>query len=221
MNIDIHSSWQPILVDYFKKPEFKKLFDFVRGEYTSKTIYPAQENIFNAFNSTPFEKIKVVIIGQDPYHNPGQAMGLSFSVPEGVTIPPSLKNIYKEIRSDLDIDTSRRSGDLAHWADQGVLLLNSVLTVAANSPASHAKKGWEEFTDYVIQKISDQHEHVVFILWGNYAKNKGKNINRTKHLVLEGHHPSPLSAYRGFFGCKHFCQTNEYLREHGRKEIRW
>jgi len=221
MNAPIHPSWNTILHSYFEKEEFKQLLDFVESEYKDKTIYPVQENIFRAFSSTPFEKIKVVIIGQDPYHNPGQAMGLSFSVPEGVTIPPSLKNIYKEISSDLDIDTSGRSGDLAHWADQGVLLLNSVLTVAANSPASHAKKGWEEFTDYVIQKISDQHEHVVFILWGNYAKNKGKNINRTKHLVLEGHHPSPLSAYRGFFGCKHFSQTNEYLREHGRKEIRW
>jgi len=217
----IHPSWQSILRDYFEKEDFLKLMDFIQEENKTKTVFPVYENIFKAFDVTPFDQVKVVILGQDPYHNPGQAMGLCFSVPEDIPLPPSLKNIYKEIADDIDIDTSARNGDLSHWAEQGVLLLNSVLSVIANSPASHAKKGWEEFTDYVIRKISEKHEHLVFILWGNYAKVKGKNIDRTKHLVLEGCHPSPLSAYRGFFDCKHFSQTNQYLKKKGKKEIEW
>lgn len=217
----IHPSWQSILRDYFEKEDFLKLMDFVQEENKTKMVFPVYKNIFQAFNTTPFDEVKVVILGQDPYHNPGQAMGLCFSVPEDTPLPPSLKNIYKEIADDVGIDTSTRTGDLSHWAEQGVLLLNSVLSVVANAPASHAKKGWEEFTDHVIQKISDEYEHIVFILWGNYAKTKGENIDRTKHLVLEGHHPSPLSAYRGFFGCKHFSQANTYLKKHGKKEIGW
>jgi uracil-DNA glycosylase len=221
MNVSTHFSWKTILKEYFKTDKFKQLDDFVSAEYKIKTIYPPEKDIFNAFSSTPFDKVKVVILGQDPYHNPEQAMGLCFSVPDGITIPPSLRNIYKEIGSDLGIDTSQRNGNLTHWTNQGVLLLNSVLTVRENSPGSHAKKGWEEFTDYVIQKVSDKHEHIVFILWGNYAKAKGKNIDRDRHLVLEGHHPSPLSAYRGFFGCKHFSQINTYLKNRGKAEIIW
>ena len=208
----IHPSWQSVLRDYFAKEDFQELMDFVQKENKTKTVFPIYENIFQAFNATPFDQVRVVILGQDPYHSPGQAMGLCFSVPKDTALPPSLKNIYKEIADDIGINTDQRNGDLSPWAQQGVLLLNSVMSVVSNFPASHAEKGWEEFTDFVIQKISEKHEHVVFILWGNYAKAKGKNIDRTKHLVLEGHHPSPLSAYRGFFGCKHFSQTNAYLK---------
>jgi uracil-DNA glycosylase len=221
MNVTIEPTWKAILQEYFDTESFQTLTDFVRQEYQNKTVYPHPKNLFNAFNMTPFEQVKVVILGQDPYHNPGQAHGLCFSVPDGVTPPSSLKNIYKEIADDLSIDTTRRTGDLTHWAAQGVFLLNSVLSVVRNTPTSHAGKGWEEFTDYVIQKLSDEHTGLVFMLWGNYAKKKGANIDWTKHLVLEAAHPSPFSAHNGFFGCKHFSQTNEYLEKQGRGKIEW
>ncbi len=221
MNVIIEPSWKKILQEYFKTDAWKNLTDFVRKEYQTKTVYPHPKNIFNAFNSTPFNKVSVVIIGQDPYHNPGQAHGLCFSVQDGVTPPPSLKNIYKEIQDDLGIQKDFSSGNLSSWTQQGVLLLNSVLTVEKNKPASHAGKGWEDFTTYVIQKISDEKEHCVFLLWGNYAKQKGAIIDRSKHLVLESAHPSPFSAHHGFFGNKHFSQTNAYLKKHGKKEIQW
>ena len=221
MNIDIEQGWRTVLKDYFHSPEFVTLTEFVKAEYQTKTIYPDLNNIFNAFNSTPFDTVSVVIIGQDPYHNPGQAHGLCFSVPESVTPPPSLKNIYKEITGDLGREKNILNGNLMPWAKQGVLLLNSVLTVQKNNPGSHAKKGWEKFTDHVIQKISDEKEHIVFMLWGNYAKQKGAVIDRSKHLVLESPHPSPFSAYNGFFGNKHFSQTNDYLKKHGKETIEW
>ena len=221
MNVNIESSWKEVLKDYFETPEFKFLTDFVRQEYQTKTIYPHPKNIFNAFNTTPFDKVSVVIIGQDPYHNPGQAHGLCFSVQDGVTPPPSLKNIYKEIEDDLDTKKDMTNGNLTHWGEQGVFLLNSVLTVEKNKPTSHASKGWEEFTDYVIKKISEEKDHIVFLLWGSYAKKKGAVIDRTKHLVLESTHPSPFSASNGFFGNKHFSQANEYLKKYNKKEIEW
>ena len=221
MNVDIHSSWATHLQEYFELPEWKKLAEFVRQEYQHHTIYPHPKNIFNALNMTPFNDVKVVIIGQDPYHNPGQAHGLSFSVPDEITPPPSLKNIYKEIESDLGIIKDFSNGNLISWAKQGVLLLNSVLTVRENEPGSHANRGWEYFTDHVIKKISDEQNHVVFLLWGNYAKKKGLIINRDNHCVLETSHPSPLSARHGFIGCKHFSATNNYLRDHHQKEISW
>lgn len=226
MKIKIEESWKEKLSDFFNTEIFKNLTDFVRGEYQKKTVYPAPKNIFNAFQLTPFEKIKVVILGQDPYHNPSQAHGLCFSVPEKVKSPPSLQNIYKEIFSDLGhsakiLEKNNNSGNLEFWAEQGVLLLNSTLTVQKNSPASHTGKGWEEFTDFVIKKISDEKENVVFLLWGNYAKNKGKIIDRKKHLVLESSHPSPFSVHNGFFGNKHFSKTNNFLKEKGLKEIIW
>lgn len=221
MNVKINDSWKHALHDYFETPEFKNLTEFVRDEYSKHTIYPKPEKIFNAFNTTPLDQVKVVIIGQDPYHNPGQAHGLCFSVQDGVNPPPSLKNIYKEIESDLGIKKDQTQGNLESWAKQGVLLLNAVLTVRKNSPASHQGKGWEDFTDYVIKTVSDQCEHCVFILWGNYAKNKGAYIDRNKHLVLESAHPSPFSANNGFFGNKHFSQCNDYLLLHGKEPIQW
>ena len=221
MKVDIEPSWKKVLQEYFETDAWKKLTDFVRKEYQTKTIYPHPKNIFNAFNSTPFDKVSVVIIGQDPYHNPGQAHGLCFSVQDGITPPPSLKNIYKEIYDDTGIHKDFSSGNLSSWAQQGVLLLNSVLSVEKNKPTSHAGKGWEEFTDFVIQKISDEKDHCIFLLWGNYAQQKGSIIDRSKHLVLESAHPSPFSAHRGFFGNKHFSQTNAYLKKHGKKEIQW
>ena len=221
MDVKIEKSWQKILQAYFETDEFKRLAAFTRNEYIKKTVYPAPANVFNAFNSTPFDKVNVVIIGQDPYHNPGQAHGLCFSVQSGVTPPPSLKNIYKELNTDLNIKKDFTNGDLTSWADQGVLLLNSVLTVCKNDAGSHAKKGWEEFTTEVIKQLSEKKENLVFLLWGNYAKQKGAIIDRTKHLVLEAAHPSPFSAYNGFFGCKHFSQTNDYLSKHDKPEINW
>ena len=215
----IKTSWKRPLANYIKSSLFEAFIKFIEAEYQTKTIYPDRKNVFHAFKLTPFNKVSVVIIGQDPYHNPGQAQGLCFSVPDGVTPPPSLKNIYKE--SDLGTKKDLENGNLSSWAKQGVLLLNSILTVEKNKPGSHAKKGWEEFTDYVIQKLSEEQEHLVFILWGNYAKQKGVYIDRSKHLVLESPHPSPFSAYNGFFGNRHFSQTNNYLQKHGKEAIEW
>ncbi len=221
MKIDIEPSWRDTLGSYFERQEWQDLADFVRSEYLNKTVYPRPKDIFNAFRLCPFEEVKVVILGQDPYHNPGQAHGLSFSVREDITPPPSLKNIYKEIASDLGITKDVRIGDLSPWAHQGVLLLNAVLSVEKNKPTSHAQKGWEKFTDYVIQTISHKKEHCVFILWGNYAKKKASLIDGSKHLILTSAHPSPLSAHGGFFGSRPFSQTNSYLKKYKKKEIRW
>lgn len=220
MNVKIEESWKQRLHPEFDKPYFKTLTNFVRGEYASKTIYPPAKLIFNAFDSCPFDDVKVVIVGQDPYHQPGQAHGLCFSVNEGVQIPPSLVNIYKEIQSDLGTPIPL-SGNLERWAQQGVLLLNATLTVQANRAGSHQGKGWEEFTDSVIAKLANEREHLVFILWGSYAQRKGENIDANRHLVLKSPHPSPLSAHRGFFGNKHFSKANEYLTAHGKKPIVW
>lgn len=221
MNVKINPSWQNILEAEFKKDYFKNLASFVRDEYLSKKIYPKPENLFRAFDLCDFEKIKVVIIGQDPYHGPCQAHGLCFSVQEGVVIPPSLQNIYKEIENDLSIEINKKNGDLSALAEQGVLLLNATLTVAANRPGSHQRKGWEEFTDAVISKVSQEKNNVVFMLWGAYAGSKEQLVNSESHLILKAPHPSPLSAYRGFFGCRHFSRANKYLKEKNRKEINW
>lgn len=225
--IRIEESWKRALTDEFGKAYFKDLTQFVRDEYLKRTVYPSPKDMFRAFDLCPFDKAKVVIIGQDPYHGPKQANGLSFAVHEGMRLPPSLQNIFKEIANDLGLgraagtDTGQANGDLSRWAKQGVLLLNATLTVRANTPGSHQKKGWEEFTDAAIKALSDQREHLVFILWGNYAKQKGSIIDRTKHLVLESAHPSPFSAHSGFFGSKPFSKANAYLREHGLSEIDW
>jgi uracil-DNA glycosylase len=218
--VKIESSWKKALVSEFEKPYFKELSEFVREEYREKVIYPPSKDIFHAFNLCPFDDVKVVILGQDPYHNTHQANGLCFAVQEGTTLPPSLKNIYKEIETDLGV-IPFQSGDLSRWANQGVLLLNSTLTVRAHTPGSHQKRGWEEFTDAVIKLLSEKKENLVFILWGNYAKQKGVIIDQTKHLVLEAAHPSPFSAHSGFFGCKHFSKANIYLKEKKKKEINW
>jgi len=220
MDVKIAPSWKSRLSDEFTKPYFTQLADFVRQEYLSATVFPPGKEIFNAFTACAFDTLKVVILGQDPYHGAGQANGLCFSVHDGVRIPPSLKNIFKEIHLDLDKPVPA-SGNLERWANQGVLLLNATLTVRASSPGSHQNKGWEIFTDAVIRKISNEKEHVVFLLWGAYAQKKGEVIDRTKHLVLMAAHPSPFSADRGFFGCKHFSKTNDYLRSKGLKEINW
>lgn len=217
----IPHSWQNILSDYTKTASFKKCIEFVKKEYTLRSIFPAQKDLFNALEYASFDDVSVVILGQDPYHQPGQAHGLSFSVPENTALPPSLKNIYKEIESDVGIKKDFKNGNLIPWAHQGVLLLNSVLTVIEDNPASHANQGWEEFTDTIIEKISQEKESVVFLLWGNYAQRKGSFIDRSKHLVLETSHPSPLGSYRGFVGCKHFSKTNEYLKSKGKNEIHW
>jgi uracil-DNA glycosylase len=219
--IKIEPEWSEALQDVFTAEQFLKLADFVRAEYATKEIFPPQDDIFKAFSLTPFSKVKVVILGQDPYHSDGQAHGLCFSVPVGVDVPPSLKNIYKEIESDLGVKKDFKSGNLESWAEQGVFLLNAILTVVAHTPASHRNKGWENFTDAVIKTISDKREHVVFVLWGNYARSKKTLIDAKKHLILEAPHPSPLSAYAGFFGSKPFSQANKYLVEHGEKEIKW
>jgi uracil-DNA glycosylase len=218
--IKIADSWKGKLQKEFKKEYFNQLILFVRNEYTTQTVYPPGKEIFRAFDSCSFEDVKVVIIGQDPYHGEGQANGLCFSVREGVRQPPSLQNIFKEIRNDLGKPIPG-SGDLERWANQGVLLLNATLTVRASSPGSHQNKGWEIFTDAVIQNISEEKSNVVFLLWGAYAQKKGEVIDRSKHLVLMSAHPSPFSADRGFFGCKHFSKANEYLRSKGLKEIDW
>ncbi len=219
--VDIEPEWGAVLTDFFATEKFAQLTDFIRQEYQTKTIYPRPENLFKAFWLTPFSKIKVVILGQDPYHDVGQAHGLCFSVPEKITTPPSLKNIYKEIESDLGIKKDFKSGNLESWAQQGVFLLNAILTVIAHNPASHRKKGWEEFTDFVIKTISDKSEHVVFILWGSYARSKRILIDSDKHLILESPHPSPLSAFSGFFGSKPFSKANNYLKSHGKTKINW
>lgn len=220
MDVRIEESWKQRLAPEFEKDYFVKLTEFVRTEYASQTIYPPAKLIFNAFDHCPFNEVKVVIIGQDPYHGPGQAHGLCFSVTEGVPNPPSLHNIFKEILSDLGKPLPP-NGDLTRWARQGVLLLNATLTVQGGKAGSHQRKGWEEFTDAAIRHLAEEREHLVFILWGAYAQKKGAFIDRNKHLVLTSAHPSPLSAYNGFFGNKHFSRTNEYLKAHGIAEIDW
>lgn len=219
--VKIEPSWAEQLAGYFDTEKFKSLSDFIRSEYLSKTVYPKPENIFKAFWLTPFSEVKVVILGQDPYHGAGQAHGLCFSVADGIKPPPSLVNIYKELEADLGIKKDFSSGNLEGWARQGVFLLNAILTVVASTPASHQKLGWEEFTDHVIKTISDRKENVVFVLWGNYARAKKVLIDQTKHLVIEAPHPSPFSAYSGFFGSKPFSQINLYLKQKGKAEINW
>lgn len=219
--VNIEPEWAEVLSDFFATQKFVDLSDFIRQEYQEKTIYPKPENLFKAFWLTPFSKVRVVILGQDPYHDAGQAHGLCFSVPENTTLPPSLKNIYKEIESDLGIKKDFKSGNLESWAQQGVFLLNAILTVIAHTPTSHRNKGWEEFTDFVIKTISDKLDGVVFILWGNYARTKKALIDTNKHLIIESPHPSPFSATSGFFGSKPFSKTNKYLTSHGQKEINW
>lgn len=220
MDVKIEEGWKAELRQEFEKPYFKRLTDFVRNEYAAKTIYPPAKLIFNAFNRCPFDKVKVVIVGQDPYHAPGQANGLCFSVNAGVRLPPSLVNIYKEIEMDLGIPAPR-SGNLMRWAEQGVLLLNATLTVQAHRAGSHQGKGWEEFTDAAIRCLAEEREHLVFILWGAYAQRKGAGIDANKHLILKSPHPSPLSSHRGFFGNKHFSKANAYLSAHNKKPIDW
>jgi len=221
MDVQLEKSWKRALSDQFELDYFKKLTEIVRTSYTNgEVVYPPPKLIFNAFEICPFNNVKVVILGQDPYHGEGQAHGLCFSVQDGVKVPPSLQNIYKELQSDLGIPI-RTTGDLSSWAKQGVLLLNATLTVEAGKPGSHQGLGWETFTDTVIKKISDDKEHVVFLLWGKYAQEKGKIIDTTKHLVLTAPHPSPFSAYTGFFGCKHFSKANEYLEAHDIIPIDW
>jgi len=219
--VKIEPSWADELSAYFDREEFQHLAETVRAEYLTKTIYPKPEDVFKAFWLTPFPEVKVVILGQDPYHGPGQAHGLCFSVPDGFEPPPSLKNIYKEIEQDLGISKEFKNGNLEDWARQGVFLLNAILTVVAHTPASHRELGWEKFTDQVIKTISDKHEHVVFVLWGNYARGKKILIDADKHLILESPHPSPFSAYSGFFGSKHFSSANEYLLAHNKQKVSW
>ncbi len=217
----LHPSWQAIIGQEFDKPYMQALRDFLKQEkIAGKTIFPPGALIFNAFNHTPFEKVRVVIIGQDPYHGPNQAHGLSFSVPEGVALPPSLINIFKEIESDLNIKMSG-SGDLTPWAEQGVLLLNATLTVELARAGSHQKRGWEMFTDAAIKALNAHRQNLVFVLWGSYAQKKGEAIDATKHLILKSVHPSPLSAHRGFFGNHQFSTINQYLKEHGQIPINW
>jgi uracil-DNA glycosylase len=249
-SIQMEPSWKAVLSDEFEKPYFEELAQFLKNEYLASkntetgaetekitgdgaskgdtrssnvghaAIYPKTKDMFRVFEMCPFGKVKVVILGQDPYHGAGQANGLCFAVNSGIALPPSLKNIFKEIESDLGY-AATPDGDLARWAKQGVLLLNSTLTVRASQPGSHQKKGWEEFTDAAIRELSERREKIVFLLWGNYAKQKGAEIDRSKHLVLETTHPSPFSVHNGFFGCRHFSKTNEYLRAHGLGEIDW
>lgn len=220
MNVQIEETWKTALEDEFSKDYFIRLTDFVRNEYKTTTVYPPGKLIFNAFNLCPFNKVKVVIIGQDPYHGPGQAHGLCFSVNDGIQPPPSLVNIFKEINSDLG-KAIPQSGNLTRWAEQGVLLLNATLTVRAHQAGSHQRRGWEEFTDAVIRKLAEEKENLVFILWGSYAQKKGAFIDRNKHLVLTSVHPSPLSAYNGFFGNHHFSLANDYLIKNGKSAIDW
>jgi uracil-DNA glycosylase len=222
MDIKIEASWKLVLKNEFSKPYFQQIVTFIKTEKSAgKLIYPPGQLIFNAFDHTPFDAVRVVILGQDPYHGSGQAHGLSFSVPENVAPPPSLVNIFKEIKADTGTAMPARYGNLTNWANQGVLLLNAVLTVRANEPASHAKIGWMEFTDAVIQKISDKKTGVVFLLWGKFAQEKQVLIDATKHHVLKAAHPSPFSADKGFFGCKHFSKTNEYLTKQGFPPVNW
>ncbi len=220
MNVRIEESWRNILAEQWEMPYFKTLTDFVRAQYATTTVYPPASKIFAAFDACPFDKVKVVILGQDPYHGPGQANGLCFSVNPGVPYPPSLINIFKEVSSDTGA-AAPSDGDLSRWARQGVFMLNSVLTVEQGRAASHASRGWETLTDAAIAALSANREHLVFLLWGSYAINKGKLIDRSKHLVLTSVHPSPLSAHRGFFGNRHFSRANEYLQAHGITPIQW
>ena len=220
MNVQIEETWKEALMPEFSKDYFIRLTDFVRKEYHETTVYPPGKLIFNAFNLCPFDKVKVVIIGQDPYHGPGQAHGLCFSVNDGVQPPPSLVNIFKEINNDLGKPIPQ-SGNLTRWAEQGVLLLNATLTVRAHQAGSHQRQGWEEFTDAVIRKLAEEKSSLVFILWGSYAQKKGAFIDRNKHLVLTSVHPSPLSAHNGFFGNHHFSLANDYLVKNGKTAIDW
>lgn len=219
-NVDIEPSWHEKLMAEFEKPYFEMLTQFVRAEYANGLCFPPGKLIFNAFNQCPFDNVKVVLIGQDPYHEPGQAQGLCFSVGDGVKYPPSLRNIFTEIQSDLGVAVPD-SGNLTRWAKQGVLLLNATLTVRAHAAGSHQNKGWETFTDAVIRAVSEGRDNVVFMLWGSYAQSKAKLIDSTRHCVLKSAHPSPLSAYRGFFGNHHFSICNQYLQQHGLDAINW
>lgn len=220
MNVKIEESWRSVLQPEFDKPYFAELAAFVRSEYASTQVFPPASLIFNAFNTCPFTDVKVVILGQDPYHEPGQAHGLSFSVPDGIVFPPSLRNIFTELNTDLSLPIPQ-SGNLTRWARQGVLLLNATLTVRAHQAGSHQRKGWEQFTDAVIQSLSQQRDGLVFILWGGFAQSKRSLIDSSRHLVLSSAHPSPLSAYRGFFGNHHFSLANDYLKSQGRQTIQW
>lgn len=220
MNVRIDESWRQVLQPEFDKPYFELLTNFVRHAYATRQCFPPAGQIFRAFDLCPFDKVRVVIIGQDPYHDFNQAHGLCFSVQEGVPAPPSLLNIYKELQRDL-AKPIPSSGDLTHWAQQGVLLLNAILTVEAHKAGSHQGKGWEELTDAAIQALNNQRSNIVFMLWGSYAQRKGQFIDRKRHLVLTAVHPSPLSAYRGFIGCGHFSKANEYLLQHGQPPINW
>lgn len=221
MEVKIDSSWKKQLESEFEKPYFKELTDFVKSEYKNEAVYPPPKTIFRAFDLCPFDDVKVVILGQDPYHGPGQANGLCFAVDEGTTLPPSLQNIFKEIEKEFEKPLVHRDGDLTRWATQGVLLLNATLTVRARLAGSHQGKGWEEFTDAAVRALSENREHLVFMLWGNYAKQKGAHIDRAKHLVLESAHPSPFSANAGFFENGHFKKANEYLIKHDETPIDW
>ena len=221
MEVRIEDSWKKRLASEFEKPYFRDLVAFVKKEYQEGKVYPAPANIFRAFDLCPFDEVKVVILGQDPYHGTDQANGLCFAVETNQTLPPSLQNIFKELESDLGKPIVHKDGDLERWATQGVLLLNATLTVRAHQAGSHQGKGWETLTDTAIKHLSDEREGLVFILWGNYAKQKGAHIDRTKHLVIESPHPSPFSAHGGFFGSKPFSKTNEYLVQHGKKPIDW
>jgi len=220
VNPAIEQSWKAQLKSEFNADYFTKLSEFIVTENQTQRVFPPGNKMFSAFNHTPFNKVKVVILGQDPYHGEGQAQGLSFSVPEGIAKPPSLVNIFKEINTDLGFSIPK-NGNLEKWADQGVLLLNATLTVRANVAGSHQKRGWENFTDAAIKTLSEKRENLVFILWGRFAQNKEALIDKNKHLILKAAHPSPFSAYKGFFGCKHFSKTNEYLRSKGIEEIDW
>ena len=218
--IKISKEWDELLAEEFSSPEYLALREFLKSEYSKYTVYPSMYDIFNSMKITPFDKVKVVLLGQDPYHNEGQAMGLSFSVPDGIDVPPSLVNMYKELYAETGIEP-KKSGNLTGWAKQGVLLLNAVLTVRAHQANSHKGKGWEFFTDSIIKKISEKKDHVVFLLWGANARSKKPLIDTKKHLILECAHPSPLSAYNGFFGCGHFVKANEYLEKFGIQPIDW
>ena len=221
MNVRIDTSWKSALADQWDQPYFEQLTEFVRSQYATRTVYPPGSRIFAAFDTTPFDAVRVVILGQDPYHGPGQANGLCFSVAPGVDMPPSLVNIFKEVHDDVG-SPMPATGDLTRWARQGVLLLNSTLTVEAHRAGSHQGHGWEQFTDAVVSALASRRDHLVFMLWGNYAKNKGRYIDRSRHLVLTAAHPSPLSANRGgWFGCRHFSQANAYLSAHGMPPITW
>jgi len=220
MNVRIDQSWRESLADQWDLPYFVRLTDFVRRRYAENTVYPPASKIFAAFDSCPFDKVKVVILGQDPYHGPGQANGLCFSVAEGIELPPSLVNIFKEVSEDLG-KPMPSNGNLERWARQGVLLLNATLTVDAHHAGSHQGRGWEEFTDAAVRALDRHRDNLVFMLWGSYAIRKGQFIDRNRHLVLTAPHPSPLSAYRGFFGCRHFSQANQWLQNHGLQPIDW